>query len=164
MSNQPSAWPDFEQDAKSIEALKDEEKGTLAALDDGYAQNTGGVTAEKVHVPTSGSKRKNKSLWPGLILIAIGTYFLLLNFTDFRLDNWWALFILIPAFGSLGKARDEYRAAGHMNKAARGALGGALITGLVAAAFLFNLDWGLIWPLFLIIVAVGALLGTWQDD
>jgi CDP-diglyceride synthetase len=110
------------------------------------------------------SSHKDKSLWPGLILIAIGSYFLLVNFTGFRLDNWWALFILIPAVGSLDKARNEYRAAGHMNKAVRGALSGALITALVAAAFLFNLDWGLIWPLFLIIVAVGALLGTWQDD
>lgn len=164
MSDQQAAWPDFNQKTKSIETLKDEEKEALETLDAAEAQGLGNGAVEKDSLQTRESERKGQSLWPGLILIAIGSYFLLLNFTDFRLDNWWALFILLPAFSSLEKARNEYRASGQMNKAVRSALGGALITGLVAAAFLFNLDWGLIWPLFLIIVALGALLGTWQDD
>ena len=59
---------------------------------------------------------------PGLVLIGIGTVFLLKNFTDFRLDNWWALFILIPAFGSLGNFVRAFRSAGRINGEARGSL------------------------------------------
>ena len=42
----------------------------------------------------------------GGILILIGVVFLAQNLTDFDLGNWnwWALFILIPAVGSLANA------------------------------------------------------------
>lgn len=95
---------------------------------------------------------------PGLVLIGLGAYFLLRNFTDFELDNWWALFILIPAFGSLGKFMSEYRRTGRIDGNARGALIGGLIFLFVAAIFLFGLNWGTVWPVFLIIAGLGALL------
>ena len=44
------------------------------------------------------------SLLPGLFLIGLGTFFLINNFTDFQLDNWWALFILIPAVSNFSEA------------------------------------------------------------
>jgi len=34
----------------------------------------------------------------------------------------------------------------------------------VASAFLFNLDWALIWPFFLIIGGLGALIGAWAGE
>lgn len=100
---------------------------------------------------------------PGLILIGIGTYFLLTNFTDFELTNWWALFILIPAFGSLGKFMSDYRRSGRITGESRGALIGGLIFLFVAAVFLFGLDWGTVWPVFLIIAGLGALLSGLLD-
>jgi hypothetical protein len=40
----------------------------------------------------------------------------------------------------------------------RGTLTGGLMLLLVTIIFLFNLDWGKVWPLFLIIIGLGALL------
>ncbi|HMT21292.1 MAG TPA: hypothetical protein PKE20_08625 [Promineifilum sp.] len=95
---------------------------------------------------------------PGLILIGIGAFFLLRNFTDFRLDNWWALFILIPAFGSFGNFARVYGREGALNGEARGSLIGGLILTFIAATFLFGWDWGVVWPIFLVIGGIGALL------
>lgn len=96
----------------------------------------------------------------GLILVAIGVIFLLANTTGFQLHNWWALFILIPALANFGNAWRHYQTDGHLSKGATGSLTGGLILTLVASAFLFNLDWGLIWPVFLIIGGIGALLSS----
>ena len=105
----------------------------------------------------------NMAWVPGLVLMAIGAIFLLNNFTDFQLDNWWALFILIPAFGSLGNFWPVYRTPGRLLRAARGSLIGALILFFVAAIFLFGWNWGTVWPFFLIIAGLGALLSGLFD-
>jgi hypothetical protein len=100
---------------------------------------------------------------PGLVLIAIGAIFLLNNFTDFHLDNWWALFILIPAFGALGNFLRARRKDGRMSHEARGSLIGSLILFFIAAVFLFGWSWGAVWPVFLIIAGIGALLSGLLD-
>ena len=74
----------------------------------------------------------NMAWIPGLVLIGIGLVFLLNNFTDFELHNWWALFILIPAFASLGNFWRAYRSAGRLGNDARGSLIGAMILFFVA--------------------------------
>lgn len=102
----------------------------------------------------------NMAWIPGLVLIGIGASFLLNNFTDFQLNNWWALFILIPAFASLGNFIRAYRVHGGLNDEARGSLIGSMILFFVAAIFLFGLSWGLVWPVFLIIGGIGALLSA----
>ena len=94
----------------------------------------------------------------GLILIGIGTFFLLSQLTGFHIHNWWALFILIPAMMKLNEAWQSYRADGRLNDATRGALFGGTLLAMVASFFLFNLSWGLFWPLILILLGVGALL------
>ena len=50
----------------------------------------------------------------GLILIILGGAFLMQNIGIFNIPftNWWALFILIPAFGSLDRAYRAYKQAG----------------------------------------------------
>src|SRR5512137_1892101 len=48
----------------------------------------------------------------GAILIIIGIVFLLQNMNVFILNNWWALFILIPAVGAFGAAWRSYQDAG----------------------------------------------------
>ena len=95
----------------------------------------------------------------GFVLIALGAIFLLQNTTSWRLNNWWALFILIPAISSLANAWREYKAKGMIDSGISGTLVGGVMMLLVAIVFLFNLDWGAIWPVFLIVIGVGALLG-----
>jgi len=99
----------------------------------------------------------------GVVLIVIGVIFLFSNLTDFSLDNWWALFILIPAVHNFGNAWNSFRRHGRLSHSARSSQTGGLFITLVASAFLFSLDWGLIWPWFLIIGGLSALLGSWFD-
>lgn len=108
-------------------------------------------------------RRQSKNWGAGFALIALGLIFLISNTTNFHLDNWWALFILIPAFSNFGNARRNYQHNGRLTRSGRGSVAGGLILTMIASAFLFNLDWGLIWPLFLIIGGLSALLGGWFD-
>lgn len=100
---------------------------------------------------------------PGLVLVGIGALLLLNNFTGFRLQNWWALFILIPAFGSLGNFVRSYNSGGRLSHEARGSLIGSMILFFIAAVFLFGWSWAVVWPFFLIIGGVGALLSALLD-
>lgn len=104
--------------------------------------------------------RRSDTNWiPGLILIGLGLFFLLNNFFDIRLfNNWWALFILIPAAANFSNAWKRYREAGHWTEAAIGSLTGGLLIGFVALIFLFELSWGTFWPVLLIILGAGILL------
>ena len=113
------------------------------------------------HTPPE-KRGKNNSV-AGLVLIAIGLIFLISNVTNWHLDNWWALFIMIPALTNFCKAWRSYQRHGRFTRSARGSLTGGLILTLVSSAFLFDLDWGLIWPLFLIIGGLSALMGGWFD-
>lgn len=96
----------------------------------------------------------------GAIFILIGLIFLTQNISgfDFWNWNWWALFILLPALASLNRAWEIYRAQGQANEAMRGPLVGGLVLLLAAAIFLFDLSWGTLWPLFLILFGLGALI------
>ena len=92
---------------------------------------------------------------PGAILILLGAVFLAQNTFGLSLRNWWALFILIPALGSLATAAELWQE-GH-GAAAGGAVAGGL--GLVALAlvFLLELPFGQLWPVLLIIAGLGLL-------
>ena len=104
-------------------------------------------------------KGSDHSWIPGLILIGLGIFFLANNVFDVDLvDNWWALFILIPAYTKLSRAWRHYRRAGQWTASARGSLIGGSILTLVALIFLFELSWSLFWPLILIILGIGLLL------
>jgi hypothetical protein len=97
----------------------------------------------------------------GAVLIALGIIFLLQNAgLDIPfLRNWWALFILFPAVSSLARAWQEYQSNGQrFTGPVSGSLTGGLVLVLVAATFLFGLSWSTIWPIFLIIAGVGALI------
>ena len=162
MSKDTRDWPEIDiTEPDAIDELKDEEKDKMAA---GTDLRNIDAQLDAALPDLDGEEKDHKAWIPGLILIGIGSYFLLTNFTDLRLDNWWALFILIPALGSLGKAASDWRSHGRLTGEGRGALIGGLILSLVAAAFLFSLDWGLIWPFFLIFGGLGALLGAFSSD
>lgn len=103
---------------------------------------------------------RSSGLVLGGVLILIGALFLARNLTDLDLTgwNWWALFILIPAVGSLAKAWRVYQAHGRLTPATRGPVVGGFVLLLVTTILLFDLDWGTMWPLFLIIIGLGALV------
>lgn len=137
--------------------LKDEEKEKLIEIE-----------KEDFGMPSSPPQRNRSiaqnSTWvAGVILIAIGFVFLATNLTGFTLHNWWALFILIPAAFTFGNAYSDYKANGRLTKKGRGDITGGLILSLIGCTFLFSWDWGKIWPLFLIIGGVSALLSGWSD-
>ena len=112
------------------------------------------------YTESSQAEREGTRAWmPGLILIVLGVVFLVDNYYSVSFfDNWWALFILIPAVSNLRRARRRSRTAGGWTESARSALVGGLILTLVAFIFLFNLSWSLFWPLILIILGIGLLL------
>jgi hypothetical protein len=109
-----------------------------------------------------GEHRKKFGGWMGaLVLIAIGVVLLLQNLGYSLPRNWWAIFLLIPAFYSLAGAWRSYEHNG--SQVTMGTIG-PLIGGLVLLAlgivFLFdvNLNWGIVLPIVLILLGVGALV------
>lgn len=113
---------------------------------------------------TKPAKSANNNWVFGLILIGLGALFLLQNLGVFSLDNWWALFILIPAFSSFGNAYRMYRRDGQLTAAARSSIFGGLIMTFIAAVFLFNLDFGRYWPVLLILGGLAALFSGLFPD
>jgi len=95
----------------------------------------------------------------GTILIVLGIVFLGQIWGWFSLGNWWALFIFIPAAFSFGSAWTAYRNHGGFTREMAGPLVGGLVLSLVALMLLFSWDWGLLWPVFLVLAGVGILLG-----
>ncbi len=98
----------------------------------------------------------------GGVLIIIGVFLLLGNVTGLRTGNWWALFILIPALASLANAWRLYQAEGRLTQAAVGPLIGGVILLFVFAMLFFGFNWGLFWPVLLILAGVGALIGVFM--
>ena len=128
--------------SESIDNLKDAEKEAMQMEESRHR-----------HV-----RRQSGSLTGGLILIGIGTVFLLSQLTGWYIQNWWALFIFIPAVLKLNEVWQSYQANGRFNAETRGSLIGALLLTMVGAFFLFNISWNLFWPLLLILFGVSALL------
>ena len=106
------------------------------------------------------ANRRGTGAWiGGAVLIALGLIFLLQNTGLFVLHNWWALFILIPAIGSFGATYTMYRNnSNRLTYPARGSLIAGVVFTLIAAAFLFDVNFGLFWPGLLILVGIGLLL------
>ena len=107
----------------------------------------------------------NRTIWIGLIFIFGGTVVLLhqLNILPFVL-NWWALFILFPAFGALAGAYNRYRSTNDIFEM------GVMIPTLVglfmlllSASLLFSdaidLKLRVYWPIILIVLGLGLILG-----
>lgn len=92
---------------------------------------------------------------PGIVLILLGVVFLAQNYLNVDLHNWWALFILIPAFFALERA--VYLMQAGQGAAAVGPLVGVGVLVLLTAIFLFDLPFGQLWPLLLILAGVGLL-------
>lgn len=97
----------------------------------------------------------------GLVLILLGTMFLLRNtgIFDFPLNNWWALFILIPAIGAFSTALRTFRSAGNqLTPPATSSFLVGLVLTLVTTIFLFGLNWSLFGPILIILTGIGILI------
>lgn len=109
----------------------------------------------------SGKSSRNWGRWVGpIVLIVLGLIFLLDNLGIKLPGNWWAIFILIPAIYALAGAWRIYQqAGGELTMAVVGPLIGGLVLLALTIVFLFNvnLNWGIILPIILIAVGVGAL-------
>lgn len=117
--------------------------------------------------PRSSSPLKiNGAIWGGLALILLGGFFLLENFNILRADfNWWAFFILIPAGAVLYNAWREYQNSGEqVTRRVRTMAVGGVALAIVAFIFLLDLDWGLMWPVFLILAGLMVLLNVVGTD
>ena len=132
-----------------LDQLKAEEKS--------YAQ-------EQAQNVVAQDKEPNNAWIGGVVMIGIGAIFLLSNYTDYSLANWWALFILIPALAVFASAVRAYRVAGRVTSEVTSPLIGGAFMLFVASIFLFELDWGKVWPGFIIIAGVGALLNAMISD
>jgi hypothetical protein len=96
----------------------------------------------------------------GVILILLGVIFLLQNMGIPFLANWWALFILIPAFWAFVAAWDSYQDNGRLTRGGAGSLAGGTLLTILALVFLLNLNVGLFWPVLLIVGGVVLLVTT----
>jgi hypothetical protein len=98
------------------------------------------------------------SIIGGIFLIGLGVIFFLQNMGWFYIGNWWALFILLGTAGAWGNALHTYHKNGQrITQPVIGNFIGGLFPLAIAMIFLFNLDWGMMWPVFLIIAGVAVL-------
>jgi len=119
---------------------------------------------------TNNNKGFSSNLWIGLVFIAGGAIVLLnqMGILSFEL-NWWALFILFPAFGALNGAYNRYRATNNLFEMGvmMPALIGLFMVGLALSLLvdgLFSINWGLLWPLVLILIGLGMIFGRSRKE
>jgi hypothetical protein len=102
--------------------------------------------------------RGNNGWIGGGILILLGVIFLLQNAGIFFVQNWWAVFILIPALGSLWTAYTLYRNTGEVGSPP---FLGSLVIGtlllLLALGLLFGIDAGFFLPVAMILGGIAVL-------
>jgi hypothetical protein len=105
--------------------------------------------------------RERNATAPAAALIIVGGIFLLRNLDLLPIySNWWALLLLVPLYFLGARILDlRSKHGGNLPAAARGAVTGFLSVSLVMVIFLFGLDWGEVWPLFIILVGVSFLVG-----
>jgi hypothetical protein len=112
--------------------------------------------------PFSEEKKSKKSdpgsAWFGLFLIVLGIIFLAQQFGDFELHNWWAIFILIPAFSAFGSSFRMWQKSGQFHFGVWSTFYGGLFPLMVALMFFFDLDWGDYWPIFVILPGFGTMI------
>ena len=111
-------------------------------------------------IPSRSSSRYGAWI-PGLVLIGLGLVFLAQNYLGQEIHNWWALFILIPVFFTLERGYASLQA-GRSAEAVGQLMGGLVLVALIVI-FLFDLPFGQLWPIFLIIGGLSLLVSrSWR--
>ncbi len=94
----------------------------------------------------------------GAILILLGVIFMLRNMGISSFTNWWALFILIPAFGAYVAAWEIYRDHGRLTRSSISSLSVAVLLTALSFIFLFDVALGQYWPVLLILAGLVLLV------
>lgn len=103
-------------------------------------------------------RRGGEWMW-GILLILLGAILYMRNMNIYILNNWWALFILLPALGSFATAwRISQAAGGGFPARARSALIFGVVLVLVTAMFLFSLNWTILGPILLALAGIGLII------
>ncbi len=94
------------------------------------------------------------------ILVGVGILFLLQNLGHPVPGNLWSLLLLIPAVFSLVGFWKKYQANGGFGAGMAGPLITAVILIGLTIVFLFDIDvnWGLFWPVLLIVIGFAVLM------
>lgn len=110
-------------------------------------------------VETRHARRRHSGAFWGIVLIVVGLI-IFAQQTGLLSErfNWWALFILIPAFGSLSAAFTGFQSTGKFNAAVRSSIGGAVILLTLTFILLFGLDWEVYWPLMVVAFGVSFFI------
>ena len=95
----------------------------------------------------------------GAILILIGLAVLFGNF-GVVWGNWWALLFFVIAAVNFVNAARSWQRTGYFGKSASGSLSGGLVLASIGAIFFFGLSWAAWWPLLLVAVGTGTVLGA----
>jgi hypothetical protein len=103
---------------------------------------------------------RSAALWAGVPMIIIGIVFLLRNVGGIEFNNWWALLMLLPAVFFFGRAYRFYQSKGSLTAPARTSIMVGLLIAATASVFLFNLNWAVVWPVFVILVGLGFLFNA----
>lgn len=112
----------------------------------------------------------SSNLWIGLIFIAGGTAVLLNQTGVLSFEfNWWALFVLFPAFGALSGAYKRYRSTNDLFEM------GVMVPALVGMFMLMlsvsmllgdaiNMNLKVYWPIILVILGLGMIFGRSRKE
>ncbi len=112
-----------------------------------------------------GRTQRGGGAWVGgAMLILLGLILAGQNMNLLAFENWWALFILLPAIGSFATAWRVYQAEGRFTMRARSAAIIGLIFTLAAAMFLLEMDWTTFGPVLLILAGIAILVNALLPD
>lgn len=101
----------------------------------------------------------------GIILTLVGAILLMKNTGVLpHIENWWVLFILIPASAGYSAAFKELRNTGTMQQKTRSGLIFSVLLTVVAAIFLFQLDIRIFGPMLLILFGLSIFLNNFKND
>ncbi|MGZ3701164.1 MAG: hypothetical protein ACXWSD_05245, partial [Bdellovibrionota bacterium] len=110
-------------------------------------------TRETIDItPEQKPEQRRRGLTGGLIMVGLGCLFLAKGSGVPVPENWWAFFVLLPAIPYLARAWADF-SRGEVSAAFRPFLK-AMMFVAISAAFLLNLDWERVWPVFLIFAGV----------
>ena len=101
----------------------------------------------------------------GALLILLGLILFAQNLGILALENWWSLFILIPAVAAFATAAamiqmDE----GHVTRRARTQIIIGLAFTAITAGFLFELNWNILGPALLILTGLALVINALLPD
>ena len=97
----------------------------------------------------------------GIAVTLVGVVLLLSTSGTLKLGHWWALLILIPAVGSFVEAFLRFQRAGNrFTRQAAAGLSGGLFLAAVAVMFLFGLDWGRYWGIFIVLAGLSTIFSA----